>query len=231
MHSNILKSVALLTGVFLSVSMASLPAHAQAEKPKADPGKKLYMTKTCMACHGKDGRKAMLDYPNIAGQDEKYLITQINAIIEGKRLGSHDATGNPRAQGMQGALISASDNTPRVSKEEVNQIAKWLAEQKPADLTPPTTPLDPASVAAGEDLFAKKCKSCHGAEGKKPLKGNPYVAGQKRNYIFTQLQDIRSKDRKSAKSAPMYGVIKKMTDEDFAGLADYLSQIDRNAAN
>lgn len=231
MNTNIFKGVTLLTGVLLSASVACFPAHAEGEKPKADPGKKLYMTKTCMACHGKDGRKAMLDYPNLAGQDEKYMITQINAIIEGKRLGSNDATGNPRAQGMRGALISASDNTPRVSKEEINQISKWLAAQTPAELTQPETPLDPASVAAGADLFAKKCKSCHGAEGKKPLKGNPYVAGQKRSYIFTQLQDIRSQARKSSKTAPMYGVVKKMSDEEFASLSDYLSQVDRNAGN
>lgn len=228
MKKNTLKSVALLSSVVLSLSMASAPVDA-AEKKKRDPGKKLYMTKTCMACHGKDGRKAMLEYPNLAGQDEKYMVNQINYIIAGKRLGSPDATGNPRSQGMQGALISPSDNKPRVSKDEIKMIVKWLAKQKPADLKPPKTPLDPASVEAGQKLFKKKCKACHGAEGKKPLKGNPYLAGQKRNYIFAQLQDIKSKARKSPKSAAMYGIVKKMTDDQFASLADYLSQVDRNA--
>jgi len=228
MNKNVLKSIALLTGVLMSVSMVSVSASA-AEKKKRDPGKKLFMSKACMACHGKDGRKAMLEYPNIAGQDEKYIINQINYIIGGKRLGSPDATGNPRAQGMRGALLSVSDNKPRVSKDEVKLIAKWLAKQKPADLKPPKTPLDPASVKAGKKLFKKKCRSCHGAEGKKPLKGNPYLAGQKRNYLFTQLQDIKSKARKTPKTAAMYGIVKKMTDEQFATLADYLSQVDRNA--
>jgi len=228
MNKNILKSVAIVTGVLLSASMAFSSVQA-AEKKKRDPGKKLYMTKTCMACHGKNGRKAMLEYPNLAGQDEKYMINQINYIIQGKRLGSHDATGNPRAQGMQGALISTSDNKPRISKDEIKKIAKWLAKQKPADLQPPKTPLDPASVEAGKKLFKSKCKACHGKEGTKPLKGNPYVAGQKRNYLYVQLQDIRSKARKTPKSAAMYGIVKKMTDEQFASLADYLSQVDRNA--
>jgi len=228
MKKNILKSIAVLSGVLLSVSLASASVSA-AEKKKRDPGKKIYMTKTCMACHGKDGRKAMLEYPNIAGQDQKYIINQINYILSGKRLGSHDATGNPRSQGMQGALISATDNKPRISKAEIKQVAAWLAKQKPADLKPPKEPLDPASVEAGKKLFKAKCKACHGKEGKKPLKGNPYVAGQKRNYLMVQMQDIQSKARKTPKSAGMYGVVKKMTDEQFANLADYLSQVDRNA--
>lgn len=228
MKKNILKSIALLSGVLMAVSLVSVSANAE-EKKKRDPGKKIYMTKTCMACHGKDGRKAMLEYPNIAGQDEKYIINQINYILGGKRLGSHDATGNPRAQGMQGALVTPGDNKPRISKDEIKQVAAWLAKQKPADLKPPKTPLDPASVEAGKTLFKAKCKACHGAEGNKPLKGNPYVAGQKRNYLFTQLQDIKSKARKTPKSAAMYGIVKKMTDEQFATLADYLSQVDRNA--
>lgn len=223
------KSVAVLAAVMVSASILALPASAAGEKAKRDPGKKLFMAKACMACHGKDGRKAMLDYPNIAGQDEKYLVAQIKYIISGKRLGSPDATGNPRSQGMQGALLSASDNKPRVSNDEVKLIAKWLAKQKPADLKAPKTPLDPASVAAGKKLFKSKCKACHGVEGKKPLKGNPYVAGQKRDYLFVQLQDIKSKARKTPKSAAMYGIVKKMTDEQFANLADYLSQVDRNA--
>ena len=228
MNRNILKSAALFFGVVFSASAISATAGAE-DKPKRDPGQKLYMTKTCMACHGKDGRNAMLDYPNLAGQDEKYLVSQINDIINGKRLGSPDATGNPRSQGMRGALIRAVDNKPTISPDEVKQIAKWLSAQEPADLQAPNPALDPASVAAGEQLYKAQCMSCHGPEGKKPQKGKPYVAGQKRNYILTQLQDIRSKDRKNSKTGPMFGIVKKMTDEEFANLADYLSQVDRKA--
>ena len=200
-----------------------------ADAPKKDPGRKLFMTKTCLACHGKDGRKAMLDYPNLAGQDAKYLERQVNDILSNVRIGSPDATGHPRTDGMRGALIRAVDNKPSVSKAEIKQIAVWLSKQKPADLKAPKEPLDPASVKAGKDLFKKRCRTCHGPEGKRPLKGNPYLAGQKRNYLFVQLQDIRSKDRKSKRVAAMYGIVKRLTDEDFANLADYLSQVDRNA--
>lgn len=232
MKKNIFQSVAIVSFMILTASVAALPANGAEEKTKRDPGKTVYMGKACMACHGKDGRKAMLDYPNIAGQDEKYIVRQIEDIIAGKRLGSPDATGNPRAQGMQGALVSPSGdkNVPRISPEEIKQVAKWLSVQKPADLQVPKESLDPASVAAGAALFKSKCKACHGNEGMKPLKGNPYLAGQKRNYLLTQLQDIQSQARKTSKTPPMYGIIKKMTAEEFVSLADYLSQVDRNAA-
>jgi len=223
MNKNILKTVAIAAGLVLTASVTFA-----ADKPKRDPGKKVYMTKTCLACHGRDGRKAIQDYPNLAGQDAKYLERQIHEIIAGTRVGSADATGNPRSQGMRGALLRAVDGKPSISDEEIKLVAKWLSEQKPADMKEPKEPLDPASIAAGEKLFKKKCRSCHGPDGMKPLKGNPYLAGQKRKYIFTQLVDIRSKDRDSKKVKPMYGIVKKMTDEDFTNLANYLSQIDRN---
>jgi cytochrome c553 len=223
-----LKNVALLTGVVLSLSTVLSPAHAQ-EKAKRDPGKKIFMTKACMACHGKDGRKAIFDYPNLAGQDEKYMIYQINDIINGKRLGSPDATGSPRSQGMRGALIRVVDNKPSVSPEDIKNVAHWLSQQEPAEVKAPATPLDAASVEAGAALFKKKCKSCHGAEGNKPLRGYPYLAGQKRNYLFAQLQDIKSKARKTSRTGAMYGIVKRLTDDQFANLADYLSQVDRTA--
>lgn len=225
MNKTILKSVTLLTGIFMAVSMISAPVSA-AEKKKRDPGKKIYLTKACMACHGKNGRKAMMEYPNLAGQDEKYMVAQINAIIDGKRTGSNDATGNPRAEGMRGALLTAKGE-PRISKAEIKLVSKWLAKQKPADLKEPKTPLDTASVEAGKKLFKKKCRSCHGKEGTKPLKGTPFLAGQKRNYVFTQLQDIKSKARTSKKVKAMYATVKKMNDDDFGNLADYLSQVER----
>ena len=228
MTHSIFRTIALIAGLaFVSPLVAS---SVEAATDKKDPGRKLYMTKTCMACHGRDGRKAMLNYPNIAGQDERYIVRQVNDIIAGKRLGSHDATGNPRSQGMRGALVVPGTGKPTITKDEIKLMAKWLSKQKPADLKPPKTPLDPASVAAGKGLYKKKCKSCHGAEGKKPIKGNPYLFGQKRPYLMTQVLDIQSKARKTPKTAGMYGIVKRMKPEQFDQLADYLSQVDRNAA-
>ncbi|MCB2101544.1 MAG: c-type cytochrome [Rhodobacterales bacterium] len=232
--------IALAAGLTLAIAgpVAAIPAAAQGlsghaqvaqaeQKPKRHPGKRLYMRNTCIACHGRDGAMAIMDYPNVAGQDEKYIIAQIEDIMEGKRTGSPDATGNPRAQGMRGALVTP-EGQPRLDKETIKTIADWLASLEPAKLAAPETPLDPNNVAAGEKLYAKmKCRTCHGKDGNKPLKGYPYIAGQKRAYLVAQMTDIRDKKRTNGKVKAMYPMIKKASDDDIAQLADYLSQVER----
>ena len=39
----------------------------------------------CQACHGSDGRGLAPNYPNIGGQNEKYLFRQLQMIQDGSR--------------------------------------------------------------------------------------------------------------------------------------------------
>lgn len=81
-------------------------------------GKKLYAEKTCVACHGAEGKKPLLkDYPKVAGQNKEYIIQQMNDIKSGKR-----ANGNSAA--MQGVMHLVSD-------EETKAIAEYLSKVKP----------------------------------------------------------------------------------------------------
>jgi len=226
MEKSIVRSIALFCAIVI-MGMLGVSAVEAAEKKKRDPGKTVYMRNTCLACHGRDGAKAIMDYPNLAGQDAKYMINQINYIISGKRLGRPDATGNPRSEGMRGALVPPGETKSSLTKAQIKQVSTWLSKQKPAKIKPPKTPLDPASVEAGKKLFKTKCRACHGKEGKKPLKGNPIVAGQKRDYLLIQLEDIKSKARKTPKTAAMYSVVKKLDGGQLGSLADYLSQVER----
>ncbi len=199
------------------------------KKKKRDPGKRLYLRKTCLACHGKDGRKAIQNYPNLAGQDAKYMVKQIEDILAGKRKGSPDATGNPRAEGMRGALVTA-DGERRITKDEVKQISTWLSKLEPAAIVAPEPPVGEARMAEGKKAYKKaKCRTCHGPDGKKPLKTYPYVAGQKRSYIVAQMTDMREKARTNGKSKLMFPFVKKLDDAQIELLADYLSQTDRTA--
>jgi cytochrome c553 len=49
---------------------ASAATAASDEELRA--GKGVYMTKTCLACHGREGAKPVLSYPMLAGQNEAY---------------------------------------------------------------------------------------------------------------------------------------------------------------
>ena len=214
--------------VIVIMAGALVASTAEAAKKKRHPGKRLYLRSTCIACHGKNGKKAIMDYPNLAGQDEKYMVNQIKDIMKGKRKGSPDATGNPRSYGMKGVMVTP-DGKERITLDQIKTIAQWLAKLEPAKPIAPEKPFDAKRVAAGKKLYKKKCKVCHGKEGKKPKKGYPYVAGQKRAYLVIQMKDMKSKARKSGKSNTMFPVIKKIKDDQIESLADYLSQIDRTA--
>lgn len=96
----------------LALALASFPAWAQ-----APTGAQLYVSKTCVACHGKDAKTPLLpDYPKLAGQNKDYLYRQMLDIKSGAR-----SNGNSAA--MKGVM-------PIVNEEELKIIAEWLSTLK-----------------------------------------------------------------------------------------------------
>ena len=85
----------------------------------AQDGATLYQTKTCLACHGPDGKTPLLpEYPKVAGQNAAYAIAQMQDIKSGARA-------NGQSAAMKGIMHMVSD-------EEIEAIAKYL-EGLPAD--------------------------------------------------------------------------------------------------
>ncbi len=208
------KLLALAATAGAAMALAAGSAQAQS----AD-GKKLFMTKTCIACHGKDGAKAILAYPNLAGQEAKYLLQQMKDIKTGAREGSPDQTGNPRSAGMKAVMHLVSD-------EEMKAVADWLSALKPVAAKPGSD--DAARIKEGETLYKKSgCQSCHGPEGKKPLPAHPFLAGMKAEYAAFQMKDIRDGARVNAKSKTMVNFVKKLDDAQIQLIADYLSTVNR----
>ncbi|MDF1618925.1 c-type cytochrome [Pseudothioclava nitratireducens] len=204
-----------------ALALTALPAMAD---DIAD-GKKIYMTKSCMACHGMKGAKPVLSYPMLAGQNEKYLLTQMKDIKAGKRVGTIDPANNaPYVQGM-------IDVMHLVDESELKKVAKYLASLPPGKPKPVDPPHDPALIAAGEEAYKSLgCKSCHGNEGSKPTtKTYPYLAGLNAEYLARAMTEMREKVRVNGQSKLMFGTIKKASDEDITAIAAWLSQIDRSA--
>jgi len=218
------------TVVNLPIDPISMGTKAQAEatkKKKRHPGKRLYLRKTCLACHGKGGARSIQNYPNVAGQPAKYLAQQVKDILSGKRVGSKDENGAMRTSPMTGALITPEGEV-RISDEDIAKIASWLSEQPPAKVKPLETPLSADQVKAAKKLYKKKCRACHGKGALKPLKNYPIIAGQNKAYIIAQVNDVKNKIRRNGKIKAMYGMVKKLNDEEIDLLASYLSQIDRS---
>lgn len=208
-----LKTLACLAAAQLALAFAA-PASAQ----QAD-GRALYMTRTCVACHGRNGAKAIQAYPQLAGQPKDYLYEQVKAIASGERVSGPDARGYPRTQAMKDILNVVTD-------DEVKTISEWLSAQ-PA---PPIVQGDPQKIAQGAELFAKiGCQACHGDAGGAPLDGFPIVAGQKRDYLLLQIKEIRDGVRKNGQASAMAQVIAQVSDADAEALAEYLSSTARPA--
>jgi cytochrome c553 len=204
-----------------------LAAPASAQSPANDPARALYRAHACFACHGEDGRSLIEAYPDLAGQDVRYLINQVRDIIAGTRKGGLDASGNPRAEVMRAALV-ATDGEVRFKDVDLKIIAGWLSMQPPAQPLPQAKEAPKARIQAGEEVFRRfMCASCHGREGQKPMQGYPYLAAMKRNYVVGQLKDFRDQTRSNRMAPIMANIVKRMTDQEIDLVAEYIAQIER----
>lgn len=103
---------------FLPVATTALLAALTCSTAFAGDGAKLYKEKTCIACHGADGKKTLMpDYPKIAGQNVKYVEKQMADIKSGAR-----ANGNSAA--MKGVMVI-------VSEAEIKDLAEYVSKMKP----------------------------------------------------------------------------------------------------
>lgn len=84
----------------------------------AADGAALYKSKTCIACHGADGKAPVLPtYPKLAGQNAGYALQQMKDIKSGAR-------NNGQTVAMKGVMHLVSD-------DEMKAIADWLATVQP----------------------------------------------------------------------------------------------------
>jgi cytochrome c553 len=82
---------ALLVIVAAAPTGAMAAGDAEAGKAKAA---------VCAACHGKNGIAAIPGYPNLAGQNEQYLVSALNAYKNKQRNGGQAAIMQGQAAGL-----------------------------------------------------------------------------------------------------------------------------------
>lgn len=216
----------LLPMITLAAAL-SVPAFAAsaASEEELKAGKRVYMTKTCLACHGRGGAKPIMTYPALAGQSEKYLIQQMEDIRDGERIGTVDpATGHPFVQGM-------TDIMHLLTEDDIVNVSKWLAAQPPAPPEPIEPAPEPALLEEGAKAYKQLgCRTCHGREGEKASNpAYPIIAGLDRDYLVRAMTEMRDKQRTAGKSKLMWGTIKKADDAEIAAMATWLATIDRSA--
>jgi cytochrome c len=109
MTHSVIKAAVATTALLLALSPAAVLS--------AD-GEKLYQTKTCVACHGKDGKTPLQPvYPKIAGQNQAYTLQQLKDIKSGAR-------NNGQTGAMKGVMGLVSD-------DEMQALSEYIATMAP----------------------------------------------------------------------------------------------------
>lgn len=166
---------------------------------------------TCAACHGPEGNSANPLWPNIAGQHASYIMNQLMAFKEGKRVN---------------ALMSSQ--AMLLSDEDMANLAVYYEGKSRAV----QTVADPDLVSRGESLYragiaetgVAACLACHGPKGVgNPAAQYPAIGGQHAAYTEKTLKDYRSGERQSvAGNNAMNEIAAKLSDDDIKALASYL---------
>lgn len=96
----------------LAMSVVTLSGTALAGDPVAGKAKSMI----CGACHGVEGISSIDGYPNLAGQNEKYIISSIKAYKTRERNGGNAAIMQPQAS--------------LLSDEDIENLAAYYSQMK-----------------------------------------------------------------------------------------------------
>lgn len=155
----------------------------------------------CANCHGDGGNSVKTDVPNLAGQNENYLMDQLRNYADGQR--------------------STTDFKRRLIKfltadEKVNLVAFYARQEV---ITKP--PTDAAVAARGKAIYQKSCADCHENNGK-GSEDYGRVAGQQAGYLTTALKNYRDRPMLLRHSKDMVVSLKGMKDADIDALVVYI---------
>lgn len=208
-----MKHVLMAAGIALGLSAASAFAAEEAAPAAGDAAKGEAAYKVCEACHGKnaEGNKD-LGAPRLAGQEDWYLIRQLQNFKSGARGADPKDTFGTQMRPMAQTLADDA---------AIAAVVAYIGTLQ----APEPEPTIKGDVEAGKAAYGT-CAACHGAkgEGNKGLNA-PSLAGQHDWYIARQLQNFKSGLRGSAPGDTFGAQMKPMA----ATLADQAA-IDNVAA-
>ncbi len=141
----------------------------------------------CSNCHGLTGNAVSPNFPNLAGQQEAYIVAQLSVLK------SHNRRDPAGYEYMWGISRSLTD-------EQIKGLATYYASQLPTK-----QPIEgkSSSIAAGKAIFeagvpaesVPACIGCHGNAGQ-GMATFPRIAGQHADYLVKQLNVFQRTDER-----------------------------------
>ncbi len=194
-------------------SAHALLDRALAATPDAAHGRALY-ERHCVRCHETRGSGGGdREIPQLAGQQRRYLLTQLARIIALDRY----------APKMHRVLAQRDLSDPQA----LSDVTAYLAAQ-PHD--PHGEHGDALRLGRGRELYKARCAVCHGALGDGRAEGAiPSIAGQNYTYLVDQLNGFAAGHRSKADPAVIEAV-SKLAPDDRKAVADFMSRLPQSAA-
>lgn len=163
----------LVTSV-VALSVISGCSGADTEQPQ---GRVVAERYGCISCHGSAGFSSNPRFPNLAGQNEMYLVNQLK-LFRGK---SEDKKQARRwAHRYSGMMSKKAHN---LSNDEIGHLARYFSQRSCFQWHRLTLPQAPPLL--------KTCIGCHGESGISQQPFIPNLAGQKQYYLEIQLKAFR----------------------------------------
>jgi cytochrome c553 len=228
-----MRRVTILAAAFTGVALILAIPQVMAAEVTANVknGEKIFKegkgsVPACMSCHGEDGLgNDMMGTPRLAGQVSQFLVKQLEDFATDKRTDTTMFIMNANAKGL-----SPED------RRDVAAYAHLLGEGKLVGGGSDIKGLEASGITTGKAYLGLKlvsygdaersipaCRSCHDYNGRGVDPVYPMIGQQKFVYLTNQLKKWRDGSRANDPLAQMQKVAQKLTDEDIANVATYLT--------
>lgn len=176
----------------------------------ADAEVEALVTGRCATCHGAKGHSTSPIFPSLAGQNQEYLVKQLQDFRSKKRASDTMAPqaadlSDPQIAGLAAFFAGQPAKTQRVSDTDLVGVGRYIYTK--------------GNTWSG----VPACTSCHGenAYGTATL---PRLAGQNMRYLLSQLKDFNQRTRTNDNEA-MHLVASRLTEMETQAVASYLAQL------
>ncbi len=183
-------------------------------------GSQLVDAHYCADCHGGKGQPTNASIPSLAGQQVGFLYKNMLRF-------HHDQGNIPNLR-----VTSMVNVFPKLTPQEISDIASYYAAQTPVDPWPPVagSELGPARqlyLNGDSDRQVVACQVCHGVNGRgDPQRGTPALLHQSPGYALTYLRTVRaSPPSDQAGQNAMHVETQHLTDDELKNLANYLATL------
>lgn len=187
----------------------------------------------CNSCHGPQGLgDDNMGTPRLAGQLYTFLAKQLDDFATDKRQDTTMYVMNANAKGMSpqdrrdvAAYLNSMDRSFSGKQLQTASGGSDLSALKEAGVVVGQSHIGKVMVNYGvPERGIPACLSCHGHNGRGVDPMYPRIGEQKYNYLVSQLKKWRDGSRANDPMAQMQVVAKKLTDDDIANVAAYLTQ-------